>query len=79
MDTYLKRLTLITNYELALLNLGGINDMDDHRYLKYVDIQALLIGSTTVTWREIERIALFIDGGETVRTVTAMADITANL
>ena len=79
MDTHLKRLTLITNDKLALLNTGGINDMDDLGYLKYVDIQALLIGSTTVTWRKIERVALFIDGGETVRTVTTMADITANL
>ena len=32
-----------------------------------------------MTWRKIERVALFIDGGETVRTVTTMADITANL
>ena len=79
MDTHLKRLTLITNDELALLNAGGINDMDDLGYLKYVDIQALLIGSTTVTWRKIERVALFIDGGETVRTVTTMVNITANL
>ena len=53
MDTHLKRLTLITNYELALINAGGINDTDDLGYLKYVDIQALLIGSTTVTWRKI--------------------------
>ena len=53
MDTHMKRLTLIKNNELALLNAGGINDMDDLRYLKYVDIQALLIGSTTVTWRKI--------------------------
>ena len=53
MDTYLKRLALITNYELALINLGGINDMDDLRYPRYADIQALLIGSTTVTWRKI--------------------------
>ena len=43
------------------------------------DIQSCLIGSTTVTWREIERVALFVDGGETARTVTTMADITANL
>ena len=61
MDTHLKRLTLITNDELALLNRGGINDMDDLGYLKYADIQSLLIGSTTVTWRKIERVALFID------------------
>ena len=53
--------------------------MDDLGYLKYDNIQSLLIGSTTVTWRKIERVALFIDGGETVRTVTTMADITANL
>ena len=53
--------------------------MDDLGYLKYANIQSLLIGSTTVTWRKIERVALFIDGGETVRTVTTMADITANL
>ena len=53
--------------------------MDDIGYLKYADIQSLLIGSTTVTWRKIERVALFIDGGETVRTVTTMADITSNL
>ena len=53
--------------------------MDDLGYLKYADIQSLLIGSTTVTWREIERVALFINGRETVRTVTTMADITANL
>ena len=79
MDTHLKRLTLITNDELALLNAGGINDMDDLGYLKYIDIQSLLIGSTTVNLRKIERVALFIDGGETVRTVTTMADITANL
>ena len=79
MDTHLKRLTLITNDELALLNGGGINDMDDLGYLKYVDIQSLLIGSTNVTWTEIERVVLFIDGGETVRTVTTMADITSNL
>ena len=51
MDTHVKRLTLITNYQLALLNGGGINDMDDLGYLKYEDIQSLLIGSTTVTWR----------------------------
>ena len=79
MDTHLKRLTLITNDELALLNAGWINDMDDLGYLKYADIQSLIIGSTTVTWRKIERVALFIDGGETVITVTTMADITANL
>ena len=79
MDTHLKRLTLITNDELALLNAGGINDMDDLGYLKYANIQSLLIESTTVTWREIERVALFINVGETVRTVTTMADITANL
>ena len=79
MDTHMKRLTLITNDELALLNAGGINDMDDLGYLKYANIQSLLIESTTVTWRKIERIALFIDGGETVRTVATMADITANL
>ena len=66
MDTHLKRLTLITNDELALLNAGGINDTNDLGYLKYSDIQPLLIGSTTVTWRKIERIALFIDGGDTV-------------
>ena len=53
--------------------------MDDLGYLKYADIQSLLIGSTTVTWMKIERVALFIDGGKTVRTVTTMADITANL
>ena len=35
MDTHLKRLTLITNNELALLSVGGINDMDDLGYLKY--------------------------------------------
>ena len=50
MDTHMKRLTLITNDELSLLNGGGINDMDDLGYLKYADIQSLLIGSTTVTW-----------------------------
>ena len=49
MDTNLKRLTLITNDELSLLNGGGINDMDDLGYLKYADIQSFLIGSTTVT------------------------------
>ena len=32
-----------------------------------------------MTWREIERVALFIDGGETSTTVTTMADITTNL
>ena len=53
--------------------------MDYLGYLKYANIQSLLIGSTTVTWRKIERLALFIDGGETVRTVTTMADITTNL
>ena len=53
--------------------------MDDLGYLKYADIQSLLVRSTTVTWRKIERVALFIDGGETVRTFTTMADITANL
>ena len=79
MDTHLKNLTLITNGELALLNGGGINYMDDLGYLKYADIQSLLIGSTTVTWRKIERVALFIDGGETFRTVTTISDITANL
>ena len=79
MDTHLKRLTLITNNELSLLNAGGINDMDDLGYIKYADIQSLLIGSTTVKWRKIERVALFIDGGETVRTVTTMADITKKL
>ena len=79
MNTHLKILTLITNNKLALLNAGGINNMDDLSYLKYVNIQALLIGSTTMTWREIERVPLFIDGGEIVRTVTTMADITANL
>ena len=78
MDTHLKRLTLITNNEIALLNGGGINDMDDLGYLKYTNIQSFLIGSTTVTWRKIERVALFIDGRETVRTVTTMADITTN-
>ena len=78
-DTHLKRLTLITKNESALLNAGGINYMDDLGYLKYADIQSLLIGSTTVTWRKIERVSLFIDGGETVRTVTTMADITENL
>ena len=79
MDKYLKRLTLITNEELDLLNRGGINDMDDLEYLKYANIQSLLIGSTTVAWRKIERVALLIDGGETVRNVTTMADITTNL
>ena len=79
MDTHLKRLNLIMNDKLALPNGGGINDMDDLGYLKYAEIQSLLIGSTTVTWRKIERVALFIDGRETVRTVTTMADITANL
>ena len=64
MDTHLKRLNLITNDELALLNAGGINDMDDLGYPQYADIQPLLIRSTTVTWRKIERIELFIDGGE---------------
>ena len=79
MDTHLKRLTLITNDELALLNAGGINDMENLGYLKYANIQSLLIGSTTVTWRKIEPVAFFIDGEETVKTVTTMADITANL
>ena len=79
MDTHLKILTLVTNDELALLNGGGRNDMNDLGYLKYADIQSLLIGSTTVTWRKIERVALFVNGGETVRTVTTMAGITANL
>ena len=53
--------------------------MDDLRYIKYANIQSLLVRSTTVTWRKIERVALFINGGETVRTITTMADITANL
>ena len=53
MDTHLKRLTLITNNKLTLLNGEGINNMDDIRYLKYAEIQSLLIGSTTVTWRKI--------------------------
>ena len=75
----MKSLTLITNDELSLLNGGVINDMDDLGYLKYADIQSLLIESTTVTWRKIERVALFVDGGETVRAVTTMADITTNL
>ena len=79
MDTHLKRLTLTTNDELALLNGGGINDMDDIGYLKYANIQYFLIKSTTVTWRKIERVAFFIDWGETVRTVTMMADITTNI
>ena len=52
MDTHLKRLTLITDDELALINAGGINNMDDIEYLKYIDIQALFIGSTAVTWRK---------------------------
>ena len=42
-DTHLNRLTLTTNNKLALLNTGGINDMDDLGYLKYADIQSLLI------------------------------------
>ena len=62
MDTHLKRLTIITNDELALLNGGKIYDMDGLRYLKYANIQSLLTGSTTVTWRKIERVALFING-----------------
>ena len=78
-DTHLKRLTLITNDELDLLNARGINNMDDLRYLKYAGFQSLLIGSTTMTWREIELVALSIDEGEIVRTVTTMSDITANL
>ena len=57
MDTHLKRITFIMNNELALLNGGGINDMDDLGYLKYANIQFLLIGFTTVTWRKIERVA----------------------
>ena len=39
MDTHLKRLTLITNDELALLKGGRINDMGDLGYLKYANIQ----------------------------------------
>ena len=35
----MKRLTLITNDALALLNTGGINGMDNLGYLKYADIQ----------------------------------------
>ena len=50
MDTHLKKLNLITNDESTLLNAGGINDMDDLWYLKYANIQSLLIGSTTMTW-----------------------------
>ena len=53
--------------------------MDDLGYLKYADIQSIIVWYTTVTWRKIERVALFIDGGETVRTVTTMADINTNL
>ena len=53
--------------------------MDDLGYLKYANVQSPLVGSTTVTWRIIERVASFIDRGETVRTVTTMAYITANL
>ena len=49
MDTHLKRLTLMTNDKLALLNAGVINDMDNLGYLKYIYIQSLLIRSTTVT------------------------------
>ena len=63
MDTHLKRLNLITNEELALLNAGVINYMNDLGNIKYADIQSLLIGSTTVTWSKIERVALFMDGG----------------
>ena len=79
MDTHLKRLTLITNDELSLLNAGGINNMDNLGYLKYANVQSLLIGSITVVWRKIERVALLVDEGETVRTVITIADITANL
>ena len=79
MDTHLNRLTLITNDKLDILNGGGINNMDDLGYLKYSNIQSLLIGFTTVTWRKIERVALFINGGETFRTVTTVAGIAANL
>ena len=79
METHLKRLTLINDAELALLNTGGIQDMEDLGFLKYVDIQALLIGSTTVTWRKVERVASYIYIGESVRTATTMADITASL
>ena len=79
MDTHLKRLTLVTKNKSALLNGGVINNLSDLGYLKYAYIQSLLVGSTTVTWREIELVALFIDGGETVRTFTTMVDITANL
>ena len=79
MDTNLNKLTLVTNDELALLNAGGLNDMDYLGYLKYADIQSLLIESTIMTWSKVERVALFINGRETVRTVTTMADITANL
>ena len=32
-----------------------------------------------MTWRKIERVALLIDGRETFRKVTTMANITANL
>ena len=32
-----------------------------------------------MTWRKIEHVSLIIDGGETVITVTTMADITTNL
>ena len=39
MDTHMKRLTLITDDELALLNGGGINDTEYLGYLKYADIQ----------------------------------------
>ena len=53
--------------------------MEDLGFLKFVDIQALLIGSTTVTWRKVERVASYIYSGESVRTATTMADITASL
>ena len=79
METHLKRLTLINDAELALLNAGGIQDMGDLGFLKFVDIQALLVGSTTVLWRKIERVASYIDSGDSVRTATTMADITASL
>ena len=53
--------------------------MEDLGFLKFVDIQALLIGSTTVMWRKVERVASYIYSGESVRTATTMADITASL
>ena len=63
MDTHLKGLSLITDANLALFNTGGITELDDLRYLNYVNIQTLCVDSITMTGRKLERVASFIDWG----------------